>query len=396
MLLLHSLSHIASHPRIVRDGRAVDQKFVAIPMSSNEFAPGKTHEGLAYSPFRKTVFALKDFAPEGGQPWIEYVPGFYDRQTRQGKRTRIAPSRNFCDWMMQQGLIFPRRNADKGNSKRSPEPGVLQVSFPDPANPDKKIKFPLNRPLLGDELVLPVLNAKLSKLEIACPLPDYQTYKNHYDFIHGYSKLFLSGKERFRRIFSNEDGCGGRLYGRWVQDVPSSLRRYLMIEGQPTTELDYQNMQLVLHYAMSGKAIPDGDLYQIDDQDRGWMKEVLASSLGVATRDEALGALREKLVKANMAREGRAEALYDAFWRYHSTVYPHGDGAEALWGKLQYADGQIALRVLRHLLDDGIVVIPIHDSFIVQKQHREKLKAAMMAAWQDFWPCTRIEIKISH
>lgn len=80
----------------------------------------------------------------------------------------------------------------------------------------------------------------------------------------------------------------------------------------------------------------------------------------------------------------------------HSAVYPHGEGAEALWGKLQYADSQIALRVLRHLLEQGIVAIPIHDSFIVQKQHGEKLKAAMMAAWQDFWPHTRIKIKVSH
>lgn len=396
MLLLHSLSYIASHPRIVQDGKTVDQKFVAIPLDSNEFAPGKKHEGLAYGPFRKTVSALRHFAPEGGQPWIEYVRGFYDQQTRQGKRTRIAPSRNFCDWMQQQGLIFPKRNADKGKSKLAPEMGVLQVSFPDPLNPDKKIKFPLNRPLQGDEAVLPVLNARLAKHEIACPLPDYKTYEAYYDFIHGYSRLFLSGQEYFQRIFSNEDGCGGRIYGRWAPYVPSKLRRYLKIGGMPTTELDYQNMQLALYYAMAGKTMPDGDLYKIEGQDRGWMKEVLASSLGVATMDEALQALRGKLAKANLVREGLAEAMYDAFWDYHSAVYPHGEGAEALWGKLQYADGQIALRVLRYLLDDGIVAIPIHDSFLVQKQHREKLKATMMAAWQDFWPSTPITIKINH
>lgn len=250
--------------------------------------------------------------------------------------------------------------------------------------------------MLGDESVLPVLNARLAKFEIACPLPDYQTYKAHYDFIHGYSKLFLSGKEHFQRIFSDEDGRGGRLYGRWVQDVPSTLRRYLTIDKLPTSELDFQNMQLALHYAMSGKTMPKGDLYQIDGQDRGWMKEVLASSLGVATRDEALGALREKLVKANLARKGRAEALYDAFWGHHRRVYPHGEGAEALWGKLQYADSQIALRVLRYLLDDGIVAIPIHDSFLVQEKHLEKLHAAMKVAWQDFWPRTRIKIQVNH
>lgn len=393
MLLLHSLAHIASQPRIVRDGKTIDQQYVAIPMGRDNFRPGQHYEGLPYDPFRKAVFALKQFAPEGGQPWIEYASGFYDQETKQGKRTRIAPSMNFCNWMLQQGLIFPRRNAGKEKSKLSKELGVLQVSVPDPANPDKKINHRLDRPLLGDEVVLPMLNARLAKLEIACPLPDYPTYKAHYDFTHGYSKLFLSGKEDFRRIFTDEDGRGGRLYGRWVQNVPSTLRQYLTIDGRPTTELDYSNMQLVLLYAMAGKTVPEGDLYQIDGQNRDLMKTVLTASVGVATKDEALGALRRKLVEANLAREGRAEALYDAFWHYHRRVYPHGDGAEALWGKLQYADSQIALRVLRYLLEQGIVAVPIHDSFIVQAQHWEKLHAAMQAAWRDFWPRTRITIK---
>ncbi|TJZ85787.1 hypothetical protein [Paracoccus hibiscisoli] len=171
------------------------------------------------------------------------------------------------------------------------------------------------------------------------------------------------------------------------------MRQYLTIEGQPTTELDYRNMQLVLHYAMSGKVVPDGDLYEIEGQDRDWMKAVLTASLGVATRDDALGALRKKLVEANLSRAGRAEALYDTFWGQHSRVYPHGEGAEALWGKLQYADSQIALRVLRYMLEQNVPAIPIHDSFIVQEQHWEKLHMAMRTAWRDFWPLTRIRIK---
>ncbi len=396
MLLLHSLSYIVSHPRIVRDGKTHDHHYVAIPLNKNDFRPRQKYQNLAYGPFRKAVSSLRHFAPEGGQAWIEYVPGFYDQQTKQGRRTRIAPSKDFCNWMLQQGLIFPRRSIDKKKSHLAEKYGVLQVSVPDPADPDKKIKSWLNRPLQGDELVLPVLNKQLAKLEIACPLPDYDTYKAHYDFKHGYSKLFLSGKEHFRRIFTDEDGCAGRLYGRWVQNVPSSLRRNLTIDGLPTTELDYQNMQLVLHYAISGKATPSGDLYQIGGQSRDWMKEVLTSSLSVATRDEALGALRGKLDKANQSRAGRAEALYDAFWSYHCTVYPHTEGAEGRWGKLQYADSQITLRVLRCLLEQGIPAIPIHDSFVVKEQHWEQLHSAMKVAWQDFWPRTRIKIKVSH
>ena len=393
MLLLHSLSYIVSHPRIVRDGKTFDQQYVAIPLNKNEFRPGQKYQDLAYGPFRKAVSVLKHFAPEGGRPWVEYVLGFFDQQTKQGKRTRIAPCKNFCNWMMQQGLIFPRRAISKNPPDRAEKHGVLQVSVPDPADPDKKIKLWLDRPPVGDELVLPVLNKRLAKLEIDCLLPDYDTYTAHYDFTHGHSKLFLGGKEHFRRVFTDRDGCGGRLYGRWVQNVPSTLRQYLTIEGQPTTELDYRNMQLVMLYAMSGKTVPDGDLYQIEGQNRDWMKAVLTASVGVATKDKALGALRKKLVEANLAREGLAEALYDTFWDQHRRVYPHGEGAEALWGRLQYADSQIALRVLRYMLEQGIPAIPIHDSFIVPAQHEENLHVAMKTAWRDFWPRTRIRVR---
>lgn len=393
MLLLHSMSYIVSHPRIVRDGKVFDQQYVAIPLNKNDFRPGQKYQELAYGPFRKAVSALKHLAPEGGQPWIQHVPGFFDQQTKEGKRTRIAPSKDFCNWMVQQALIFSRRTISKNQSNRTEKHGVLQVSVLDPADPDKKTKLWLDRPLAGDELVLPVLNKRLARLTLACPLPDYGTYTAHYDFTQGHSKLFLGGKEYFRRVFTDKDGRGGRLYGRWVQNVPSTLRQYLTIEGEPTAELDFQNMQLVLLYAMSGKAVPDGDLYEIEGQNRDWMKAVLTASVGVATRDEALGALRRKLVEANLSRTGLAEALYDTFWDQHSRVYPHGEGAEALWGKLQYADSQIALRVLRYMLEQGVPALPIHDSFVVQEQHWEKLHMAMRTAWRDFWPHTRIRIK---
>ncbi|TJZ85786.1 hypothetical protein [Paracoccus hibiscisoli] len=216
MLLLHSLSYIASHPRILRDGKTFDQQYVAIPLNKNDFRPSQKYQDLAYSPFRKAVSALKHFALEGGRPWIEYVPGFFDQQTKQGRRTRIAPSKDLCNWMLQQGLIFPRRTISTTPSDLTEKHGVLQVSVPDPADPDKKIKLLLDRPAVGDELVLPLLNKWLAKLDVACTLSDYDTYTAHYDYNHGHSRLFLGGKEHFRpcsrRKMAVGEGCMGAGY----------------------------------------------------------------------------------------------------------------------------------------------------------------------------------------
>lgn len=253
------------------------------------------------------------------------------------------------------------------------------------------------RPLQGEEMILPAINEKLSALKIACPLPDYRAYERLYDFKEGRPKSRLSGSKQLYRAFSGEDGRGGRLYGPWVQGVPSELRRYLTINGRPTVELDYGSMQLVLLYAIHGLSVPTGDLYEIPGQLRDIMKMVLTVSVGAKTKSSALDALRNKLQDDNTIshRAGDAERYYSTFWHHHRAVYPHGGKSNQVWAELQYADSQIALRVLRYLLEQGIPAIPIHDSFIVQEQHELQLQQAMRQAFQDFWPGTPIQIKVS-
>lgn len=395
--ILHNCAFIASSPLVRTKTGWERRNYIAVPMDRNEFVRGQAYGHLNYEAFKGMVYSLAIASPPASnQTWLEYI---HPKKAKVGgKRTRIGPSWDFRTWMLRAGLIFPYH--PHGQKSRWPKAKTsllwLRVKPSPEDDHEDDVKEPLLRSLQGDERILPLINAQLAKLKIACPLPNYRAYEKHYDFTEGRSNLRLSGSKQLYRAFSGEDGRGGRLYGPWVQGVPSDLRQYLTINGTPTVELDYANMQLVLLYAMHGKTVPEGDLYQIEGQDRDWMKIVLTASVGVATRDEALGALRRKLVEANLAREGRAEALYDVFWHYHRGVYPHGEGAEALWGRLQYADSQIALRVLRYMLEQGIPAIPIHDSFIVQAQHLEKLHAAMKAAWRDFWPHTRIMVKASN
>ena len=76
----------------------------------------------------------------------------------------------------------------------------------------------------------------------------------------------------------------------------------------------------------------------------------------------------------------KAEDYFDIFWDFHSAVYDllfHGQ----TWARLQYFESTIALRVLKQTTEAGIICIPIHDSFIVQVQSKEKLEHAMLSAF---------------
>jgi hypothetical protein len=196
-------------------------------------------------------------------------------------------------------------------------------------------------------------------------------------------------------MFKGEDGFGGRLYGHFVQQLPADIRPCLRINQQPVVEADYRSVQLALLYAEAGLAIPDGDPYEIVGLHRDEAKVILTRSVGCATRDKATAALRHYLEQNNALKPGRAERIYDAFWDKHRAVWPHAQAQPPIWSRLQDADSEIALRVLRLLLDDGVAAIPIHDSFIVQAKHRDKLVVAMQQAWRERYPATEIGIAVS-
>jgi hypothetical protein len=50
---------------------------------------------------------------------------------------------------------------------------------------------------------------------------------------------------------------------------------------------------------------------------------------------------------------------------------------------IQRVDSDIAFEIIVSLMDDGILCLPIHDSFIVTKAHRERLNHQMIMSYRD-------------
>lgn len=60
-------------------------------------------------------------------------------------------------------------------------------------------------------------------------------------------------KRTLYRVFNHGSWeSGGRLYGGWWQRIPSDLRKFITINGQPTCEWDFSNMQIAMLYAREG------------------------------------------------------------------------------------------------------------------------------------------------
>jgi hypothetical protein len=124
------------------------------------------------------------------------------------------------------------------------------------------------------------------------------------------------GARSYYRVFNGDLRHGGRGYGPWWQNVPSTLRPKLLINGEPTVELDFACCQPRLMFACVGlpdplhgqirTADPALDLYTIKGLARDTVKLALLIMTNAASLPSARRALAAKLTSKppqNRSRE---------------------------------------------------------------------------------------------
>jgi hypothetical protein len=197
----------------------------------------------------------------------------------------------------------------------------------------------------------------------------------------------------FYRIFN--DGTwehGGRLYRAWWQNVPSPLRRKITINGEATAELDYSGFLPRSIYHLSGINYPaDDDPYVLpeltayalelgkpEDYFRKSTKTLLVALLngdGELSHPE-----RAKLKVGFLPRYSRAdvECLIAKKHPLLRDFFRTGEGK-----RNQRLDSDIALDVTSVLMGKGILVLAIHDSFVVQQKDTTKLRELMVSTYKN-------------
>lgn len=178
------------------------------------------------------------------------------------------------------------------------------------------------------------------------------------------------------RVFNGGWKLGGRFYGGWWQGVKSEDRKFFLLDGERTEEVDYSQIHPRIIYAEAGFELV-GDAYDIPGYDRDICKTAFNILVNAACYLSALGALTRDM---NGDRKG-AEALIAAIKARHADVakYFHSSAGVRLQGK----DSRMAEIVLTEMtVKRGIPVLPVHDSFIVPESHKETLVQAMKAAYE--------------
>lgn len=209
-----------------------------------------------------------------------------------------------------------------------------------------------------------------------------------------YGKVFKQALDHHhhfvRRIFSRGSWeLNGRFYGAWWQLIPSAMRKDIYINDTPTVEVDFKGLHVSLLSAEQGVEL-EGDPYVLGGLtlpgvpaalQRALVKQLVLTALNAKDRKSAFQSFRDGW-PANHYGKGMTNEelsfLLDAF----TTQFPHlKELVCADQGiRLMNVDARIAEKVHHHFTQQGIPVLSVHDSFIIDYTRVGELKRVMADA----------------
>ena len=217
--------------------------------------------------------------------------------------------------------------------------------------------------------------------------------KNYYEYLSQSRNLrYLDfNKVQLRRVFSrNSMKLGGRFYGAWWQQIPKEYRTHITINHLPTIEIDYSGLHPYMMYHLDGLTPPSGDMYEIglwSTKDEEMVKRPIVKEFFNAIVNDEFGSYKMPMQSKKIIGLTNKKLREKLLGKHHKIAHHFNTGYGLT---LQYEDSKLAERVILILLNQGIVCLPMHDSFIVQAIYKKQLIDAMDQAYFD-----RFHVKIS-
>ena len=203
------------------------------------------------------------------------------------------------------------------------------------------------------------------------------------------------------RVFNDLSiDSGGRFYGPFWQGMPKKDRERLYIDDEPTTELDFSGLHVNMIYGLiNPRTTYSGtDPYSIDlshlkitDEDaRKLGKQLMLIALNASNQNKAIAAFRNWLRKEE---EDIAKCLPDLT---NKTLKPIMAPLEIKHPLIKYyfysglakslmkLVSMILEDIIKKSLEYGFIVLPVHDSIIVQRRHYPLAKQLMEDAHKKF------------
>ena len=192
-----------------------------------------------------------------------------------------------------------------------------------------------------------------------------------------------------KRVFNVDWYHGGRFYQAPHVTIPSACRKTIIINDEPSVELDYSGQHIRMLYNLIKIDYRD-ECYvypKNDETNKNDRKRIKLASLIVINsinRKKAIKAIhnqcRKKGIHYPAGQYGRYSVLVDRFEKYHEPIkdfFLKGKGLE-----LQYKDSTIMANILEQLMKRNIPALPVHDSIICPARNEGFLHQIMIDEYE--------------
>jgi hypothetical protein len=197
----------------------------------------------------------------------------------------------------------------------------------------------------------------------------------------------------YKRIFNNNLNCGGRWYTfGGFQSLPSENRRFITINSNQTTEVDFKSIHPNILYTLEG--IDKGstfDPYSLSglclegspQQIRALAKGSLLRLMNSKTVGLAYNSVRLYCSEIKFPyNKGLEKQVIDELINNNAEIKDYLL-SEDIWKELQYLDSSITESIIKSFLDEDKVILPWHDSYVVCQQEQEFLIEVMKSSWKE-------------
>lgn len=341
--------------------------FVAVSRSKGSKKSAQRYD--PHAPSAKTFIGALNGLAHPALDYIEQHKGFYDNKSGVGKNTRIKATPKLLE--LVRGA---QRNQYKSIAYRVDEPIRLK---------DERKRLidyednDLTRRMRGNlERINKVLSLHFIDIYLT---PDEQQDLRLILRKQDRAPVIQLERNQLYRVFNNGSfDYGGRFYGGWWQGIPSKFRSFIRIDGYRVHEFDYSGMSLNMLYAMQGKTPPKGDPYELEGYDSAEYRDEIKRGFNAL-----INAKGKKIDSRNfdLPEDKTLSDLIDDISKKHAAISKHFHSGIGL--QLQRMDSNIAEEVILSFTDEGIPILPIHDSFIVRERHGNELVARMIRAYSN-------------
>lgn len=315
--------------------------------------------------------------------YIHHAKGFFDRSTplHRGKLSRMRPTEKLRavlrGWSENMICLSPHvetillRDKDK-----------QPVEYERDTRDVERMRRNLNR-----------LNEGIAKADVRLDITEDELADlNDLRQRHGDTPMRY-WKKAMHRIFSNRSfRQGGRFYRCWWMGISEEMRQRILIDGEEAVEKDYNAIHPTILYARKTGELPPHDPYEIDGPATSDIIRKVAKKLLLVMVNAKRG---EAVKKAwvwhrdrydNFTKEERDKIMALDIDEVIAKIKKHNKSIASYFSsnegiRLQYEDSMIAERVMMTLSKQGILSLPVHDSFVVQKRHGTALQQAMKDAF---------------